>query len=418
MGLNDTPRSNRIHIGFFGSTNSGKSSVINAVTNQELSIVSDVSGTTTDPVMKSMEILPLGPVVVIDTPGFNDNSILGGLRVNKTIEILDKVSIAVLIIDVTKGIEESDKKLIKNFNDKKIKYIIAFNKTDLVDDNNSFKEKCIQDIKNLNIAYFPKNNIVFISAINKVGIEELKNMLAKINISEEKSKSIIGDLIDADDFVMLVTPIDSSAPKGRLILPQQMVLRDILDNDAQAIVVKENAIEKSLKSMNVKPKLVITDSQVFKLANEATPKDIQLTSFSILLARYKGILETTVKGVTKIESLEDGDRVLIAEGCTHHRQCEDIGTVKIPNWLKGYTKKNISIEFLSGADFPKDLTKYALVIHCGGCMLNDREVRNRMNIAVAQNIPFTNYGIAISYMQGILKRSISMFSDLSELIKN
>ncbi len=399
MGLNSTPLANRIHIGFFGCRNAGKSSLVNAVTNQQLSIVSETKGTTTDPVFKTMELLPLGPVVIIDTPGYDDEGSLGEMRINKTKQVLNKTDIAVLVVDSAKGLSSYDNELILLFEKKEIKYIIAYSKADL-----------LTTKKNTN------QNEIFVSTVDGYGIIELKERIGALNLSDASAFNFVGDLIRPTDFVVLVCPIDSAAPKGRLILPQQQAIRDILDAGGAAIVVKEFELKETLKNLGKKPSLVITDSQVFALVAEVTPESIPLTSFSILMARYKGFLETAVKGVGAITNLCDGDTILIAEGCTHHRQCDDIGTVKIPRWLKGYTGKNINIKTVSGTEFPEDLTDYKLIIHCGGCMLNEREVKSRMNSAKSQGIPFTNFGILIAYMQGILKRSLSVLPQFADEI--
>lgn len=382
MSLNETPIAERTHIGFFGRTNAGKSSVVNAVTNQSLSIVSDVSGTTTDPVRKAMELLPLGPVVIIDTPGFDDISELGKLRMEKTKQIIDKCHIAVLVVDGTIGLTETDKELIRLFTEKEIKYIVAYNKSDI-----------------------KKSDGLNVSAVTGEGIEQLKEAIVLLAPSENK-RMLVGDLVNANDIVVLVTPIDESAPKGRIILPQQQTIRDILDRNAMAIVTKETELEETLKKLAVKPKLVICDSQVFKIADKIVPKAIPLTSFSILMARYKGFLDIAVSGVEKMKELKDGDTVLVAEGCTHHRQCQDIGTVKIPAGLKKYTGKKLNIKVASGTEFYDDLNGVSLVIHCGGCMLNDKEIKNRMEKCVSQNVAVTNYGIALAEFSGILKRSL------------
>ncbi len=393
MGLNDTPSANRIHIGFFGRRNAGKSSVVNAVTGQELAVVSDIKGTTTDPVFKAMELLPIGPVMIIDTPGFDDEGALGDLRVKKTHQILNKTDIAVLVVDGTEGLKKCDNELIDLFKNKEIPYLVVYNKSD--------SEGFIGSNDERNIT---------VSALQKKGIYELKEKIASIANLTEQSKRLIGDLISEGDIIVLVVPIDSAAPKGRLILPQQQTIRDILDSNAVAVTVKETELKSTLKLFGEKVKLVITDSQVFKKVAADTPENIPLTSFSILMARYKGFLDCAVKGAFKIDSLKDGDTVLIAEGCTHHRQCDDIGTVKLPRWLKNFTGKSINIKTVSGVEFPEDLSEYALIIHCGGCMLNEREVKYRMKCAIEQNIPFTNYGTAIAYMQGILKRSLKFLS--------
>lgn len=395
MGLNETPSANRVHIGFFGIRNAGKSSVVNAITGQELAVVSDVKGTTTDPVYKSMELLPMGPVMVIDTPGIDDEGVLGELRVRKTKQVLNKTDVAVLVVDANIGKTSADQELIRLFIEKKINYIVVYNKSDLL-----IKKQTAQ------------NNEIYVSAIKKTNIEALKEKIASLAVSEEPKLKIVGDLISPSDFVVLVTPIDKAAPKGRLILPQQQTIRDILEADATAIVVKEYELRETLENLGKKPKLVITDSQVFAKVSADTPEDILLTSFSILFARYKGLLEVAVKGATTLEKLRDSDKVLICEGCTHHRQCDDIGTVKLPRWIKNYTGKQLDFEFTSGTEFPEDLKKYSLIIHCGGCMLNEREVKYRQKCALDQGVPITNYGIIIAYMQGILKRSLSVFPHL------
>lgn len=395
--MNTTPKSNRLNIAFFGNCNAGKSSVVNAFTNQKLSVVSNVFGTTTDPVSKSMELLPIGPVEIIDTPGFDDNSDLGKLRVEKTLQILRKTDVAILVVDITKGKNDFDRKLISLFKEKNIPYIVVYNKMDL------------KKLDNLS------NNEIMVSATENIGINDLREKVA--HFVKVEDKKIIGDKLNEGDIALLVVPIDKSAPKGRLILPQQQTIRDILDSNCTAIVCKEDKINETINNLNKKPKVVITDSQVFKKANADTPKDIYLTSFSILMARYKGFLATAVKGAKAISNLNDGDKILIAEGCTHHRQCEDIGTVKLPKWLNNFTNKNIEIDFCSGTEFPNDLGKYKFIIHCGGCMLNEREVQSRMNMAIKQNVPFTNYGTSIAYMQGILERSLEIFPEFLELIK-
>lgn len=403
MGLNSTPSANRVHIGFFGRRNAGKSSVVNAVTGQELAVVSDTKGTTTDPVYKSMELLPMGPVMIIDTPGFDDEGTLGELRVRKTKQVLNKTDVAVLVVDGTEGKKQCDEELISLFQKKEIPYVVVYNKLDLLSDKEEKKELPEIDA-----------NEMYVSALNGTGIYELKEKIGKTVSTDNLKLQIVGDIIHPSDFVVLVVPIDKAAPKGRLILPQQQTIRDILEADATAVVVKEYELKETLEHLGKKPALVITDSQVFAKVSADVPEDIPLTSFSILMARYKGFLEAAVQGVAAIENLQDGDTVLIAEGCTHHRQCDDIGSVKIPRWLRNYTGKKIEIETSSGTEFPEDLSKYALVIHCGGCMLNEREVKYRMKCALDQGVPFTNYGIIIAYMQGILKRSIQIFPYLAE----
>ncbi len=398
MNLNETPSAERIHIGFFGCTNSGKSSLVNAVTGQDLSVVSDIKGTTTDAVKKTMELLPLGPVVMIDTPGYDDESLLGEKRIAAAEKILHKCDIAVLVT-THPVLNDIESRLISLFKKNGTSYLIAVNKSDLM-------------------ASFPKNeeNIIYTSALEKTGIEELKNALGKCVKNETKGVNFVGDLIGSGNIVVLVTPIDSAAPKGRLILPQQLAVRDIIDFGAAAVVTKEDMLENTLASLKNPPDLVITDSQVFQMVNEIVPKDISLTSFSILMARYKGFLETAVNGVKKIDSLKDGSKVLISEGCTHHRQCDDIGTVKLPKMLKQYTQSDLEFEWSSGNGFPEDLSKYDLVIHCGGCMVNEREMKYRMNSAQQQGTAFTNYGTALAYMQGILSRVIAPIPELKSLV--
>lgn len=398
MNLNETPSAERIHIGFFGCTNSGKSSLVNAVTGQDLSVVSDIKGTTTDAVKKTMELLPLGPVVIIDTPGYDDESLLGEKRIAAAEKVLHKCDIAVLVTThpVLNDIENG---LISLFKKNGTSYLIAVNKSDLM-------------------VSFPENeeNIIYTSALEKTGIEELKNALGKCVKSEKNVVNFVGDLIGPGNIVVLVTPIDSAAPKGRLILPQQLAVRDIIDFGAAAVVTKEDMLENTLASLKSPPDLVITDSQVFKMVNEIVPEDIPLTSFSILMARYKGFLKTAVDGIKKIDSLKDDSKVLISEGCTHHRQCDDIGTVKLPKMLKKYTKSDLKFEWSSGNGFPEDLSKYDLVIHCGGCMVNDREMQYRMNAAQQQGTAFTNYGTALAYMQGILPRVIAPIPEVKPLV--
>nr|MBP3598017.1 [FeFe] hydrogenase H-cluster maturation GTPase HydF [Eubacterium sp.] len=403
MGLNDTPSANRLHIGFFGCRNAGKSSVVNAITGQELAVVSDTLGTTTDPVMKAMELLPLGPVMIIDTPGFDDEGELGELRVKKTKDILNRTDIALLVVDATAGMKETDQQLVDIFDEKKIPYLVVKNKVDLLSEE-------------VTSGMAKKENEIFVSALTGEGIQACKERIGKMVAVEDMKLQIVGDLIQPSDFVVLVVPIDEAAPKGRLILPQQQTIRDILEAGATAIVVKDTELEETLKNPGKKPAMVITDSQVFGSVSPMVPVEIPLTSFSILMARYKGYLETAVKGVTAVETLKDGDRVLISEGCSHHRQCGDIGSVKIPAWLKKYTGKELEIELSSGRDFPEDLSPYALVIHCGGCMLNEREVKYRMKSAMDQGVPFTNYGITIAYMKGILKRSVEVIPGVREMV--
>lgn len=416
MGLNSTPSANRVHIGFFGRRNAGKSSVVNAVTGQELAVVSDTKGTTTDPVYKSMELLPIGPVMIIDTPGFDDEGALGELRVRKTKQVLNKTDIAVLVVDATEGKKQCDEELIRIFKEKEIPYIIVNNKADLLFDEISEKvcqNNVSEQRKAEQNALLSSGKEQYVSALTGAGIYELKECIGKLTPNEDMTLKIVGDLLHPGDFVVLVVPIDSAAPKGRLILPQQQTIRDVLEANAAAIVVKESELKQTLEQLGRSPAMVITDSQVFEQVSGVVSEEIPLTSFSILMARYKGYLETAVNGVAAIDHLKDGDKILISEGCTHHRQCDDIGTVKIPRWLKQHTGKKLIIETSSGTEFPEDLTSYALVIHCGGCMLNEREVKYRMKCAEDQKVPFTNYGIAIAQMKGILKRSIELFSNLN-----
>ncbi len=416
MGLNSTPSANRVHIGFFGRRNAGKSSVVNAVTGQELAVVSDTKGTTTDPVYKSMELLPIGPVMIIDTPGFDDEGALGELRVRKTKQVLNKTDIAVLVVDATEGKKQCDEELIRIFKEKEIPYIIVNNKADLLSDEVSEKvcqNNVSEQRKGEQNALLSSGQEQYVSALTGAGIYELKECIGKLTPNEDMTLKIVGDLLHPGDFVVLVVPIDSAAPKGRLILPQQQTIRDVLEANAAAIVVKESELKQTLEALGRTPAMVITDSQAFEQVSEVVSEEIPLTSFSILMARYKGYLDTAVNGVAAIEHLKDGDKILISEGCTHHRQCDDIGTVKIPRWLKQHTGKKLIIETSSGTEFPEDLTSYALVIHCGGCMLNEREVKYRMKCAEDQSVPFTNYGIAIAQMKGILKRSIELFPNLN-----
>ncbi len=395
MSMNTTPSANRIHIGFFGKRNAGKSSVVNAVTGQELSVVSDVKGTTTDPVTKAMELLPMGPVLIIDTPGYDDEGALGELRVRKTKQILNKTDVAILVVDATEGLSSADEELISIFKSKKLNYIVVYNKCDLI------------DVKTM-IKLSSDENAVLVSATDKKNIDQLKEKISLMaDLGEERF--LVRDLVKPKDIVVLVTPIDASAPKGRLILPQQQVIRDLLEADAVTVVIKENEVADTLAMLGKKPRMVITDSQAFKIVAESTPRDIPLTSFSILMARYKGFLDTAVNGAMAIDMLEEGDKILISEGCTHHRQCEDIGTVKLPKWLENYTGKKFTYEFTSGGTFPEDLSPYKVVIHCGGCTLTERELTYRMKCATDQGVPFTNYGTVIALTQGILMRSVEVF---------
>lgn len=398
MSMNSTPSANRIHIGFFGRRNAGKSSVVNAVTGQELSVVSDVKGTTTDPVTKAMELLPMGAVLIIDTPGYDDEGSLGELRVKKTKQILNKTDVAVLVVDATEGLTSVDKELISIFKDKGLNHIVVYNKCDLIG---------VKDMIRLS----SEENAILVSATDRKNIDQLKEKIALMaDVKEERY--LVRDLVSPKDIVVLVTPIDKSAPKGRLILPQQQVIRDLLEADAVTVVIKENEVADTLAMLGKKPRMVITDSQAFKVVAESTPRDIPLTSFSILMARYKGFLSTAVNGAMAIDMLEEGDKVLISEGCTHHRQCEDIGTVKLPRWLETYTGKKLDYEFTSGGTFPEDLSSYKVIIHCGGCTLTERELTYRMKCAIDQGVPFTNYGTVIALTQGILARSVEMFKEM------
>ncbi len=411
MSLNSTPSGNRIHIGFFGRRNAGKSSLVNAVTGQELAVVSELKGTTTDPVYKAMELLPLGPVVIIDTPGMDDEGILGKQRVKKTRQVLNKTDIAVLVVDGTEGITPMEEELLALFREKEVPYIIVYNKSDLGDSKSGRKDFAGEQGQR---EY--TDNELAVSALEKNGIQELKEKIAHLVKVEESRFQIVGDLLHPMDMVVLVVPIDSAAPKGRLILPQQQVIRDILEAGAVSVVVRDTELKQTLEKLGTKPYMVITDSQAFKQVAADTPEDILLTSFSILMARWKGFLETSVKGVLALDSIQDGDKILIAEGCTHHRQCDDIGTVKLPGWIRKYTQRKPEFVFCSGTEFPEDLSEYRLVVHCGGCMLNEREMRHRMKCAVEQNVPFSNYGITIAYMNGILKRSVEMLPEISGML--
>ena len=401
MSMNAVASANRVHIGFFGRRNAGKSSVVNAVTGQNLAVVSERRGTTTDPVLKSMEILPLGPVVVIDTPGYDDDDgELGRARVTKTRQMLGKTDVAVLVVDETAGLDETDRALIALFAEKKLPWLLVYNKHDLAAQEN---------------APLPENALR-VSAVTGAGIDALKERLGHM-APRESGRRLIGDFIKAGDTVVLVMPIDESAPKGRIILPQQQAVRDILDTNAMALAVQPGELKAMLQLLKTPPAMVVTDSQAFKAVAADTPDEIPLTSFSILMARYKGFLETAVRGVAALKTLADGDTLLIAEGCTHHRQCNDIGTVKIPRWIRQCSGAEVRIETCSGTEFPEDLSRYKAVIHCGGCMLNEREVMSRMERALAQNVPFTNYGLVIAQANGILARSLSLLPELQALIE-
>jgi [FeFe] hydrogenase H-cluster maturation GTPase HydF len=390
MSLNDTPSGERIHIGFFGRRNAGKSSLVNRMTGQSLSVVSAEKGTTTDPVYKAMELLPLGPVTIIDTPGFDDEGTLGELRVEKTRQVLGHTDIAVLVADATEPLTDGDRHLIGIFKDMEIPWILAYNKADLT--------KANQETE--------KSGVVFVSSLTGQGIDELMTRLGTLAPDKGKKQRLVADLLRPGDQVVLVVPIDEAAPKGRLILPQQQVIRDVLEAGAAAMVCRDTELGETLARLKTKPRLVITDSQVFEQVAGIVDDDVELTSFSILMARYKGFLDSAISGVAAVETLKDGDNILIAEGCTHHRQCNDIGTVKIPGWLREHSSARVTIDTCSGRDFPADLSSYKLVIHCGGCMLNQREVQRRMNLAESQEVPFINYGIFIAYVKGILSRSI------------
>ena len=387
--LNSTVSAERPHIAFFGRRNAGKSSVVNAVTNQRISVVSDTLGTTTDPVKKAMELLPLGPVVIIDTPGFDDEGALGELRVERTREVLRRTDIAVLIVDGTLGMTDADEALLAELKSRGLPYVIAFNKSDLLTD-----------------APDPGEHEIFISAVTGEGIGELKERLAHLVGSGKKEKLIVADLVEPGDVVVLVIPIDESAPKGRIILPQQQTLRELLDHHCSVVCCQDTELRQTLDGLSKKPALVITDSQAFGRVSKDTPEDIPMTSFSILFARYKGSLDALIRGAETLKSLKNGDRVLISEGCTHHRQCGDIGTVKLPAWIRRYTGADIEYDFTSGAGFPDDLSPYRVVIHCGGCMLNEKEMQYRQKAANDAGVPMVNYGIAIAAMNGILERAM------------
>lgn len=399
MSLNDTVSADRVHISFFGKRNVGKSSLLNSVTGQNISVVSDVLGTTTDPVKKAMELLPLGPVLIIDTPGFDDEGALGELRVEKTREILSKTDVAVLVVDSQGELDEREREFIALAEEKKLPLVIAHNKSDLLDEIPATKD-----------------NNIWVSAVDNININALKELLANLSKSAKNERKIVSDLLDKGDVVVLVTPIDESAPKGRLILPQQQTIRDILDKGCIAIVTQVEELSKTLESLKNPPKMVITDSQAFEKVSSLVPESIPLTSFSILFARYKGNLPAQIKGAAVLSKLVDSDKVLIAEGCTHHRQCGDIGTVKMPMWIRRHSGKNPEFHFTSGGEFPKDLSEYRLVVHCGGCMLNEAEIKHRVMTAEKGNVPVVNYGVAIAQMNGILYRSLELFPDVLKLL--
>lgn len=395
MSLNSVASAERLHIGFFGLRNAGKSSVVNAVTGQSLALVSDVKGTTTDPVKKAMELLPLGPVVIIDTPGIDDEGELGLMRVRRAKQVLNYADIAVLVVDASKGMTDSDSELVSLFESKKLPYVIAYNKSDLIKDIPAETDKEI-----------------YVSAVSGINIERLKNKISEAAKTEKNEKHVVADIINAGDTVVLVTPIDESAPKGRLILPQQQTIRDVLDSGALAVVTRDKELVKTLEALKNPPALVITDSQAFGYVSSVLPEGVPLTSFSILFARYKGNLPTLAKGAAMLDKLSDGDKVLISEGCTHHRQCNDIGTVKLPSWIKKHSGKELKFEFTSGGEFPEELSDYALIVHCGGCMLNEREMQYRIRQAEDSGVPITNYGTAIAHMNGILGRSLEPFGNI------
>lgn len=408
MSLNTTPSGERTHIGIFGRRNAGKSSLINAITNQSLAIVSEQKGTTTDPVYKAMELLPLGPVMLIDTPGIDDEGDLGALRIEKAYQVLHKCDIALLVVDAAVGISEEDKRLWQEITARKLPSLLVLNKAETL----SEMQQALTTMAALKLT----KHCFLVSTKTKRNINELKEAIAALQ-PHETPRQLIGDLISAGDIVVLVTPIDSAAPKGRLILPQQQVLRDVLDNSGMAVVVQESELAAALAKLAFAPKLVVTDSQAFAAVNKIVPPTIPLTSFSILMARYKGSLKQAVRAVRVLDEIKDGDKILISEGCTHHRQCQDIGTVKMPAWVRQYTKAQPEFCFSSGTEFPADLSSYKLIIHCGGCMLNEKEMQHRNQTASSQNVPMTNYGIAIAYMHGILKRTVAPLPDIAKLLE-
>ena len=409
--MNQTPTSERVHIGFFGRRNAGKSSVMNAVTGQNLAVVSQVKGTTTDPVYKSMELLPLGPVTLMDTPGIDDTGELGALRVKKSYQALNKTDTAVVVLDGALGATPEDLALISKIREKKIPWLAVVNKQDQLTP--ARQQEIETDLVGDGI---PKEQILWVSATEKTGIFELKERLAHLAKPEENQQPLVSDLVSPEDFVVLVVPIDKAAPKGRLILPQQQVIRDLLDTGTIPVVCRDTELESTLTRLGQTPRLVITDSQAFEKVSRITPESIPLTSFSILFARYKGTLEPSVKGAAALDTLEDGDTVLICEGCTHHRQCDDIGSVKLPRWIGEYTKKELNFAFTSGTEFPDELEQYKMIVHCGGCMLNAREMKYRMSCALDQGVPMTNYGILIAQLKGILKRSVALFPRIAVLL--
>lgn len=438
MGLNETISAERVHISFFGRRNAGKSSLVNAVTGQKLAVVSDVKGTTTDPVKKSMELLPIGPVVIIDTPGFDDEGELGALRVQKTKEILAKTDVAVLVLDAMEEMVAQEKEFLALLKEKKLPFVVVHNKMDLLEkvteEGGSEDVKCLHTKENLedeksrqtnvqgSVQNETKNSVpniareLWVSAIKNIHIQELKELLGTLAKSKQNDKKIVADLLEKGDVVILVTPIDESAPKGRLILPQQQTIRDILDAGCMAFVCQDRELPATLEALSKPPKMVITDSQAFGRVSKIVPQEIPLTSFSILFARYKGDLAAQVQGAAMLSKLQDGDKILIAEGCTHHRQCGDIGTVKLPNWIQKFSGAEVQIDFTSGGEFPEDLSEYKLVVHCGGCMLNEAEMKHRISKAKEAGVPLTNYGVAIAHVNGILKRSLELFPEVLELL--
>ena len=399
MSLNSTPNADRVHIGIFGRRNAGKSSIINAITGQQLAIVSDIEGTTTDPVSKAMELLPLGPVVIIDTPGLDDSGALGEMRIKKTYQVLNKTDIALLVVDSCVGMTDSDFAILEKIREKKIPCLTVFNKS---------------DISGMSVN---TENEISVSTVTMENIHELKERIARIVPQNIMEYPVIADKVKSGDCVVMVVPIDKAAPKGRIILPQQNTLRELLDSGCTAVVCRDSELEHTLDTMSEPPRFVITDSQVFGRVSKIVPENICLTSFSILFARHKGNIFELVKGVKKLDTLSDNDVVLISEGCTHHRQCGDIGTVKLPAWIRKYTGKNIRFEFTSGTEFPAELSKYSMIIHCGGCMLNEREMKYRIKCAADANIPITNYGMTIAYVNGILKKSLEIFPEIESILK-
>ena len=399
MSLNQVPSSERLHIGFFGMRNAGKSSLVNAITGQDLSLVSNIKGTTTDPVKKAMELLPRGPVVIIDTPGIDDEGTLGEMRVGRALGMLDQVNIAVLVAGSEWGLRENDRALIELFEARKLPYIVCMNKCDLLSKRPELGE-----------------NAIYVSAVTGEGVTDVKERLGRMGGVQAKERFIAADLLDPGDVALLVVPVDESAPKGRLILPQQQTIRELLDHHMMAVVCQDTEVKATLGKLVQPPKMVITDSQAFERVAKDVPQEIPLTSFSILMARYKGSLAMQLRGAAALKSLKDGDRVLIAEGCTHHRQCNDIGSVKIPGWVRAYTGKQVEFAFCSGGEFPQDLSSFALVMHCGGCMLTEQAMKMRMSRAKAAHVPVVNYGVAIAQMHGILERSVEMLEEAKALM--